>query len=477
MKTRLGIAFLIAAAGGFSACGDTAETGTNGEIAVPQTYSYESKFEPGVSSVSYSGQVARQVLIHDLKGYIGGLGDQIDSGAMPADDKETVVASLDFYFRFDSESDGTSSIGLDTTPAPAQASYTDISSGKDLAGKLAGNDSLTDHRDWSSEFVGWDDVESPEALVQHFFDKIAENAVARANGEEVRGPNDELLPVYVDAEGRDYQQLTQKFLLGAVNFSQGTDDYLDDDIDGKGLLSDNTESDDGAPYTALEHQWDEGFGYFGAARNYGDYTDEEIAGKGGRDGWSSGYHDTDGDGALDLNSEYNFGHSQNAAKRDLGSSENAPTDFTKQAFEGFRRGRAIINNANGPLTEDQLAELKSARNDAVEAWEKAIAATVVHYINDTLQMMAAGEEYDFVEHAKVWSELKGFALSFQFNPRSPMLGDFAELHDLIGDKPALPGDDNFDAYGDDLRTARDLLGSAYGFAPENLGDAQGLGGW
>ena len=70
---------------------------------------------------------------------------------------------------------------------------------------------------------------------------------------------------------------------GAVGFSQGADDYLDDDTEGKGLLADHTAADEGKPYTALEHAWDEGFGYFGGARNYLLYTDEEIAGEGGRD--------------------------------------------------------------------------------------------------------------------------------------------------------------------------------------------------
>jgi hypothetical protein len=444
---------------------------------MPETYNFTSRFEPEASSVAYSGQIARQVLVTDLKTYIGGLGEQIDNGSLEADNKEVVTGALNFYFRFDSESDGDTPIGVDTTPAPMQTTYVDISSGKNLVGKLAGNDAVTDHRDFNTEFVGWEGAQSPEALVELYFDRIAESAVARYNGTEAMGPNGELLPVYVDAEGRDYLQLTQKFLLGAINFSQGADDYLDDDTDGKGLLSDNTTSDDGAPYSSLEHQWDEGFGYFGAARDYDDYSDEEIAGRGGREGWANGYHDTDGDGAIDLNSEYNFGHSQNAAKRDLGASADAPTDFTKQAFDGFLRGRYIIASADGALTDAQLDDLKSARDEAVEAWEKAIAATVVHYINDTLQLMTGVVDYDFAEHAKVWSEMKGFALSFQFNPRSPILDDFAQLHQLMGDAPALPGDEGFDAYADDLRTARTLLGDAYGFDAANLGDDNGEGGW
>ena len=65
-----------------------------------------------------------------------------------------------------------------------------------------------------------------------------------------------------------------------------------------------------------------------------------------------------------------------------------------------------------------MNELKAHRDAALSAWEKAIAATVVHYINDVIGDMEA-EDYSFYDHAKHWSEMKGFALSFQFNRRSP----------------------------------------------------------
>ena len=54
----------------------------------------------------------------------------------------------------------------------------------------------------------------------------------------------------------------KKFLLGAVAFSQGADDYLDDDVAGKGLLVFGYIPAEGKKYSALEHAWDEGFGYF-----------------------------------------------------------------------------------------------------------------------------------------------------------------------------------------------------------------------
>ncbi|MBH24190.1 MAG: DUF4856 domain-containing protein [Myxococcales bacterium] len=452
------------------------------------TYNFESRFEAGANSVSYDGQTARHVLLVDLKSYVGGLGDSIDRGDfMPADGD--VVAALDFYFRFDSDAYGEEAHLVSTEPGALQETYNDVSTGKDLVGKLAGNDTSTDHVDWSTEFSGWSDesiaayggsIDSPEGLALAFFETLEENAIGRSDGVVRSGPDGEQLPVYVTDAGQDLNQLIQKFLTVAIAFHQGTDDYLDDDVDGKGLKADHAAAVEGKPYTALEHAWDEGFGYFGAARDYAAYTDDEIAAAGGRDEYASGYHDTNGDGAIDLLSEYNFGHAVNAAKRDRGS--NAATDMTAQAFEAFRAGRALLAATDGPLDAAQVTELEGYRDQAVLAWEEAIAATVVHYINDTLQEMEkfGTDDYSFAEHAKVWSEMKGFALGFQFNPRSPVSDeDFTALHALLRDAPVLSDADSaeIDAYRSDLVAARDILRDAYGFDSSNMGDDKGEGGW
>ncbi len=88
-------------------------------------------------------------------------------------------------------------------------------------------------------------------------------------------------------------------------------------------------------------------------------------------------------------------------------------------------------------------------------------------------------DYDFGAHSKHWSELKGFALGLQFNPRSPLLADFAAFHALIGQAPALPdaGSADAEAYADALLEDRALLGDAYGFSDANLGGDDGHGGW
>ncbi|MEO1269711.1 MAG: DUF4856 domain-containing protein, partial [Myxococcota bacterium] len=313
-----------------------------------------------------------------------------------------------------------------------------------------------------------------------FFETLEENAIARADGTVRMGPDGEQLPVYVLENGVDLNQMIQKFLTGAIAFHQGADDYLDSDTEGKGLLADTAVAE-GQSYTGVEHAWDEAFGYFGASRDYFMYTDDELAGAGGRPEYGSGYHDTDGDGQIDLLTEFNFGHAVNAAKRDRGS--NVPTDFTAEAYNAFFEGRAILAAANGePLNPQFLMRVETLRDRALLAWEKAIASTVVHYINDTLQVMNAfgTDDYDFLDHAKFWSEMKGFALVFQFNPFSPITDDqFDDLHELMGDAPVLAdaGSEAIDAYKVDLLSARDILQQAYAFDEANMGDENGENGW
>ena len=70
------------------------------------------------------------------------------------------------------------------------------------------------------------------------------------------------------------------------------------------------------------------------------------------------------------------------------------------------------------------------------AWEKYIAATAVHYVNDVLNDIA---EYtngapasvgNFENVAKHWSELKETALSLQFSPTSPFRDEAVTAVDL-----------------------------------------------
>ncbi len=440
---------------------------------------YAFNHSSGESSVSYSGQIARHYLIAALNDYIGSL--TTDMSAEELESREAVMTKLNSFYRMTAEEYDllAETIIVDLVDSPYQTSLLDISSSlKDLADKIAGNDPVGQHKDWTAEgLVGWGEAGSttPEGLLQNWFGMLADNAQTHIDGtvrQDING--NDINKLYITEDGRDLKQLIQKFLLGAVPFSQGTDDYLDDDTEGKGLLTSNM-VEEGKFYSTLEHQWDEGFGYFGAARNYLDYSDDEIAGKGGREGWSAGYQDTDGDNLIDFNSEYNWGNSVNAAKRDRGTADATnPTDYSTQAFTAFMQGRNIINqNVGAELTDAQMQELQAQRDIAVEYWEKSIAATVVHYINDSnadLTALATDDvDFSYSDLAKHWSELKGFALGLQFNPRSPLTDEqFAELHSLIGDAPVLGTAEQIEAYQADLLAARDILQAAYEFDADHV---------
>jgi len=452
------------------------------------SYNFDSKFSPGSSSVSYAGQSARHLHIVELGRYLDTVNTAIGNGARVFEAGD-LTEDLNVYYRYSADF-AEVAVTLAVTPGSLQTKLGDFGTTAQLRGKIAGLDSdaaTVMHVDWASEFKGWDSgtARSPDALAQHIISKLDAAAVAYSEGSIPLDPSGNgIAKMYVSADGVDHKELLSKFLLGAVMFSQAADDYLDDDVPGKGMLSSNLQTE-GQVYSGLEHAWDEGFGYFGAARNYAEFTDEEIAARGGRDSWK-GYNDADNDGKIDFAKEYIFGASSNAAKRDLDSATSAPTDFTRDAFAGFVKGRALIASVTGELSEAQITQLRGYRDQAVQAWEKAIAASCVHYINAILQDMNAGAGYVFLDHAKHWSEMKGFALSLQFNRLSPMLAEFepgvsrfVALHGLIGNAPVLlnSGAGNVEDYKQQLLDARAILGTAYGFAAANLGDNNGEGGW
>jgi hypothetical protein len=443
-------------------------------------YGFNSSFINGESSVSYSGQTSRHALIAELKHYIGDeLQTDLDNGVLTT--KAEIIAKLNTYFNGES-SDWEDGVFPITFMDAKQATFSDISSSlKTLEAKVAGNDAAGQHKLWNDgDFAGWGvkGAITPTELIEFFFDQLADNAMENLGGVRYAPGTTSEIAVYVNYDGTDLNQLIQKFLLMSITYSQATDDYLGEETDGKGLTTDNIsgDSDGTKAYSKLEHQFDEGFGYFGAARDYLSYNDNEIAGKvssdeDGRSDWN-GQHDTDGDGEIDLLSEINFGNSVNAAKRDRGTVGNTnPTDYSQDAMDAFLAGRNLINvNSGASLTTEQMTELLGYRDTAVNAWEKAIAATVVHYINELIvDLNGLGtDDFSFADAAKHFSELKGFALGLQFNPYSPITDvQFENIHALIQDAPVLDTTD-VDAYIDDLVEARDILQSALAFDAENV---------
>ncbi|HBO15970.1 MAG TPA: hypothetical protein DD440_06495 [Porticoccaceae bacterium] len=492
--------------------GPAGEDGEDGQSANELTESMKYQFtntyfspEP-TSSVSYTGQTARQLLISDMAYYMTSV--LVDDAASTIDG---VTENLSFFIRGTDADVADTLIGTYIADAANvtlkdAATYGAISTGKNLDGKIAGgngNGGGETSKLIGGEFFGWS--EGSPALPINLVDQwIASQAALASDGVAVQVVDasgaTSSANVNTDAHGRNFRQLMQKFLMGAVNFSQGTNDYFKTNFAGSNSdgVSALAEQDGTKGYSYGEHKFDEGFGYYGAARDNLLYTDLEARAKSGRVGWNKGYHDSDGDGLIDVRSEYNMAHSQNCAKRDAGSASGpTPTDFSTDIMTAMLAAREIISegaNKLAPgLTAAEDAKLQEHIQVASLVWEKCIAATAVHYVNDVLNDMA---EYNngfpaslanFENVAKHWSELKGFVMSLQFSPASPFrdpaasvdLDDLKMISNLLGDGPVLANGsqmgvppagsatDAIYAYQGKLNTVRSVLQKAYGFSDAN----------
>ena len=473
----------------------------------------------GNDTVSYTGQTARHVLINELL---------IAMTSLTRSDPRSVQQILDqqfhLYYNNRQESTDTDNV-LDGEPIrfslagsaslvtntnnPSDLTLASISPGKNLKDKLAGNDKchhiLAQGNATAAcadgergEFVGWNFglsadplVRTPNDLITFLFQSFAEEA-SSDQLRTIATVASDVTPVSsanVNALGHDFVQLIQKFLLGALTFSQATADYLSDDFSSEANLA----LREGKFDTEGQHNWDEAFGYYGAARNAASYTDLEARAKSGRESYRYGYNDTNGDNLIDVRAEVMLGNSVNCAKRDAGSAGNAsPTSFTEDAFDAFISGRKILQEAGdaGQLSEAMQANLDAHILQAAQTWEKCIAATVVHYINDLLTDITKFVDGKFADldnyydYAKHWSEMKGFALGLQFSPFSPFrqAGSGYTIYDLqtvlqaMGDAPVLadgsqlgqPYQGGIASYQQSLLSARDTLQDVYGFDSENV---------
>lgn len=394
-------------------------------METPTEFVFESRFEEhaGESSVSYSGQVVRNLLVNDIKSLIAsnvGGGNTATINSMMANDDP----NLAIY----------TGSGLNTV----QTKYHDISTSQ-LNDRLAAVTSYTDPgygANAQDMITGW---------------------VAESEGYSVR------------PGGLDLGQMTQKVMWGAIAYWQGTSKYMS-----KIPNDDNTMSDDGDPYTAMEHHWDESFGYFGAARDYNTgYSDDT-------DRKTDPYNDSNGDGLIDFKTEYNMGWAVTAAKRDLVDGVAVDYDFTKTIFDAYLEGRTLIYN------QAPLDEILVQRDIILNTWEKVVAAVSIHYINDTMSDLEAlisagdsnlawdnlpesGDGYKYNIH---WAEMRAYAHGLIYNDFKLISdADIATVLSYMGTAPAYNDGSDFSAMQtlhDNLALAKPILQAAYGFSDAHM---------
>jgi hypothetical protein len=187
----------------------------------------------------------------------------------------------------------------------------------------------------------------------------------------------------VSENGREFAQLIEKGLMGAVFYHQIYNVYLTDDRIGESV--ENDELVDGENHTPMEHHWDEAFGYFAAPKDF-----------------SSGWSEKE-DGALSYWANYS-----NTVDPQLGTND--------AIMEAYIAGRTAIVNGD---TEEK----NEARATLYDQLELVTAGTTVHYINSTLSALDAGEQGEAF-HAL--SEAWAFANALKYNPRRSISLDEVE---------------------------------------------------
>ena len=493
----------------------------------------------GESTTFYTGQTTRQVLLQGLITSIQGLdrGDPRDAATILNDDlylfymNEDVANAIvdplnDQNFTYtlrnggDLDDDGIADVtliaNLDNT---ADLTYAALGSpGTDLFKKIAGNDrcshilvagdveegvNAADCGDgtFRGEFFGWEQgldadmlVRTPDDLARFYLAQIAAGAASTSAPTIATVSNTAVAidTATLNVYGQDFRQLADKFIEGAVNFSQGTTDYFSSiDFTSDDALALRSNGID----TEGQHDFDEAFGYYGAAVNAALFTDTEARGRGGREAFGQGYNDIDEDENILVGREVFFGHSDNCAARDLGAVEDP--NFSADAFDAFVAGRQILQEAGDDraFTDEQAQQFNTYLVQAAQTWEKCIAATAVHYINDVLGDMenfatdgsdapVFADLENFESLARHWGEMKGFALGLQFSPFSPFrlesedatVDDLKELLSLMGDAPVLPNgtqlgvafEGGVEGYQEDLLSARRILQDTYDFSESNV---------
>ena len=163
---------------------------------MPPAYVFDSRFVQGESSVAYSGQTVRNLLLQDLKVLIDSLAKD---GAQPI----PVQDMLNLY-AYDDALNLQSLSTAGATPV-LESHYSAISTGKSLVGKISGDVVISYNR-------------AADDLVNEWFQIIADNSQDPA---KLGTP-----AVYTTDNGVDLTQMINKVLIGAVPYYQATGVYL-----------------------------------------------------------------------------------------------------------------------------------------------------------------------------------------------------------------------------------------------------------
>ena len=308
---------------------------------VPTTYSFDKN---GSSSISFNGQTQRMNMLTEMVTYL-----------KTANTPGTIISATKLKDMF----------------ANANSQFSDATlnvATKQLKNKTAGGDATI------------------QAIFEDYMNSVASISASTTSGKYegkngIAGVIQSGSKQYLfNAKGKEYTQLIEKGLMGAVFYNQITTSYLGDSK----MNVDNSTLVDGKNYTKMEHHWDEAFGYF---------TDTTAFPMAGKVFWAK-YCD----------------------KRD------SELNTNKSIMDAFIKGRAAITN-NDLSTRN--AQIVIIRNEL----EKVTMATAAYYLNkaksniadDCLRNHELSEAITFIEAIKY-----GYGPSFTSNEVDQMINQIGD---------------------------------------------------
>ncbi len=213
----------------------------------------------------------------------------------------------------------------------------------------------------------------------------------------------------IGEDGLDHAQVIEKGLMGACFYYQGTAVYFGDER----MNVDNITVEEGEG-TAMEHHWDEAFGYFGVSKSFP--ADLDI---------------------LKFWGEYSVNRNELLGSNQL-------------AMDAFLKGRAAISN-NDLITRDD------AIGEGRDIWEKIAVGSALHYLNAG---MANFDDRAIMSHGV--SEAVGFIFSLQFNPdRKITPAQINELLEIVAGDKEFKNMNLYNTSSERLLDARDKLANYY----------------
>lgn len=222
--------------------------------------------------------------------------------------------------------------------------------------------------------------------------------------------------ILVDAGGKEYLQLIEKGLMGATFYHQIANTYLSQEK--IGLAVDNSsmvDSSNGKYYTSMEHHFDEAFGYLGVPEDF-----------------QSNYS---GNGTIRFWGKY-------------ANSADPLIQINDKLMNAFKTGRAAI------VAKDYNA-LDIQVNQIHLHLETLIAATAIHYINESLVELNTGERHHFLSEAYAFTKALRYS---NFNHRKLSA---SVVTDLWQNKI---GENLYNSNSSDLLEVKNTLAQTYGLS-------------